>query len=83
MKKLNTVLATAVAGISLSAGALVMAAPAHADYNTYQVVRATNAACSAELRAAVQAYGGSVTAVTPCHWNKYQRMYIGSFGYNY
>ncbi|MFK0009717.1 hypothetical protein ACIQTZ_21960 [Paenarthrobacter sp. NPDC090520] len=83
MKKLKTVVAATITGLSLSAGALVLAAPAHADFNTYQVVRDTNSACAAELRAAIKAYGGAVTAVTPCHWNKYQQKYIGSFGYNY
>ncbi|WP_326335045.1 hypothetical protein [Paenarthrobacter ureafaciens] len=83
MKQFRTVLATAAVGLSLGAGTLVAAAPAHADYNTYQVVQSTNSACATKLRAAIQAYGGKVTNVTACHWNKYQQKYIGSFGYNY
>lgn len=83
MKKIKSVLATAAVGVSLSASALVLAAPAHADYNTYQVYRSTMSECSAELRAAIQSYGAPVINVTPCAWNTYMDQYIGSFGYNY
>ncbi|MET1089521.1 MAG: hypothetical protein ABWY04_20765 [Arthrobacter sp.] len=83
MKKLSNILAATVAGISLSAGGLILAAPAHADARTYQVSSTSNAVCSSKLRSAIQAYGAGVTLVTPCKWNTYQRKYIGSFMYHY